>query len=53
MSLMVKDKIDFLNKYEYLREMVFFREVNDKVHIKISCPAYSKIAKQLLNKIKD
>lgn len=53
MNIIVKDKKDFLNNYENLRELVFFREVEDKVHVKISCQAFSKQAKQLLSKIKD
>jgi hypothetical protein len=49
----VKDAVDFLANYEDFAEMVFYRVVGNKVHIRIIAPIYVKEVKYLLEKIKE
>ncbi len=57
----VKDAVDFLANYypdeekgiPGFAEMVQYRVVNDKVHIKILAPIYTSEVKELLKNIKE
>lgn len=39
MKIYIKDKIDFLKNYESFEQLVFYREVDDKVEIRIAIPS--------------
>lgn len=42
MKTYIKDKADFLKNYTNFAELVFYREVRDKVEIRIALPIYAK-----------
>jgi len=52
-TVFIKDKQDFLSNYWKLEEMVFYRIVGDKVHVKVAFPAVEKEVKLILSKIKE
>lgn len=54
MKTYIKDKKDFLSKYDVFAEKVFYKEIeNDKVEIKIAAPRFQKEVKENLEKVKD
>jgi len=45
----ILDKDYFFSKYKDLKELVFYRVVNDKVKVKIALPKYKNYILNILN----